>query len=256
MQEKTLRYFLQIAYLGTQYCGWQKQPNAITIQDVLEACLSQILKSNVKVVGSSRTDTGVHAQQQFAHVDLASEVAIERLQYQLNGVLPSDIAIVGIRPVESTAHARYDALARTYEYSIVPRKNPFYQKTGYWFRGTLDVAKMNEAAAILCRKRDFKSLCRVRTDDEHFLCTITEASWWVHKEHLVFRVKANRFLRSMVRIIVSLLLKIGQKKMSISDFEAYIDRQERDLAIGLVTARGLALAEVVYPSSIFLPNHT
>jgi len=252
MPEKTLRYFLQIAYLGTQYHGWQRQKNATTVQGVMQTCLSQILQEEVKVVGSSRTDTGVHAQQQFAHIDLACTVAVDRLHDQLNAVLPPDIAIAAIRLVQPTAHARYDALARTYAYTIVRHKTPFQQETRYLFRGALDISKMNEAAAILCRKHNFKGLCKVRAGDAHFLCTIMEAGWLIQKEQLIFRIKANRFLRSMVRMIVSLLLKIGQSKLSLSAFEALIDQKERDLAVSLVPARGLTLMQVGYPKSIFL----
>ena len=252
MSEKTLRYFLQIAYRGTQYCGWQQQQNAITVQGVIQAGLSQILRRNVKVVGSSRTDTGVHAQQQFAHIDLSRTVDVDYLQYQLNAVLPQDIAIVAIRPVKSAAHARFDALDRTYVYTIVQHKTPFQQDTSYFLRAPLDVSKMNEAATILCRKLDFRSLCKVRSNDAHFLCTIMEAGWVVQPEQLIFRIKANRFLRSMVRIIVSLLLKVGQKRLSLSAFEALIDQKERNLAVSLVPARGLTLMRVTYPKSIFL----
>lgn len=252
MPEKTLRYFLQIAYQGTQYHGWQRQKNATTVQGVIQTCLSQILREEVKVVGSSRTDTGVHAQQQFAHVNLASTLEVDRLCYQLNAVLPPDIAIAAIRLVKPGAHARHDALARTYVYTIVQHKTPFQRETSYLLRKVLDISKMNEAAAILCREQDFKGLCKVRAGDVHFLCTVTEAGWWVQKEQLLFRIKANRFLRSMVRMIVSLLLNVGQKKLSVSAFEALIDQKKRDLAVGLVPARGLTLMQVAYPESIFL----
>jgi tRNA pseudouridine38-40 synthase len=252
MSEKTHRYFLQIAYRGTHYHGWQQQQNAITVQGVLQACLSQILRSKVQVVGSSRTDTGVHAQQQFAHVDLAYTVAVDRLHYQLNAVLPSDIAIVAIRPVKPNAHARFDALARTYAYTIVQNKAPFQLETSCLLRGALDIPKMNEAASILCGKQDFRGFCKIRSDDDHFLCTIMEACWLVQGEQLTFRIKANRFLRSMVRIIVSLLLKVGQGKLSSSVFATLIDRKERDLTASLVPARGLTLMQVTYAEAIFI----
>jgi tRNA pseudouridine38-40 synthase len=252
MPEKTLRYFLQIAYRGTQYCGWQQQQNATTVQGVLQACLSQILQRPVQVVGSSRTDAGVHAQQQVAHMDLACTVDVNRLCYQLNAVLPTDIAVVAMRPVKSAAHARFDALARTYAYVIVQNKTPFQCETSFLLRSVLDISKMNEAAAILCRKQDFRSLCKVRSDDKHFLCTIMEAGWLAHQKQLIFRIKSNRFLRGMVRIIVSLLLKIGQQKLSLSAFETLIDQKERDLSASLVPARGLTLMRVIYPKAIFL----
>jgi tRNA pseudouridine38-40 synthase len=252
MPGKTLRYFLQIAYEGTQYHGWQRQKNATTIQGIIQMCLSQILREEVKIVGSSRTDTGVHARQQFAHVNLACTVVVDRLCYQLNAVLPPDIAITAIRPVQSTAHARHDALARTYTYTIVRHKTPQYRKTSYLSRRVLDIESMNEAATILCRKQDFRGLCKVRSSDVHFLCTVMEAGWLVTEEQLIFRIKANRFLRSMVRIIVSLLLKVGQGELSIAAFEACIDQKERDLSTSLVPARGLVLTQVTYPEAIFL----
>jgi tRNA pseudouridine38-40 synthase len=252
MPEKTLRYFLQIAYRGTQYHGWQRQKNATTVQGVIQTCLSQILQEDVKVVGSSRTDTGVHAQQQFAHVNLAYTLEVDRLHYQLNAVLPPDIAIAAIRLVQPSAHARHDALDRMYAYTIVQHKTPFQQGTSYLFRGELDIMKMNEAAAILCRKHNFRGLCKARAGDVHFLCTIMEAGWLVQKEQLIFRIKANRFLRSMVRIIVSFLLKIGQRKLSLSAFEAFIDQKKHGLAVSLVPARGLTLMQVTYPEYIFL----
>lgn len=252
MPHQTLRYFLQIAYQGTHYHGWQIQPTATTIQGIIQARLGQILRREVQIVGSSRTDTGVHARQQFAHVDLAHGIDISHLRYQVNAVLPPDIVIEAIRPVKPHAHARFDALARTYVYTLVQTKAPFQHETSYWLRRVLDLPKMNQAAAILCRKQDFQRLCKVRAVDHHFLCTLMEAGWLVQAEQLRFRIKANRFLQGMVRIIVSLLLKLGQGQLSLSAFEALIDQKERDLPVSLVPARGLALTEVAYPADIFI----
>lgn len=251
MLDRTRRYFLQIAYQGTHYHGWQVQPNATTVQGVIQARLAQLLGQDISIVGSSRTDTGVHAHQQFAHVDLAPTVAINRLHYQLNAVLPPDIAIVAMHPVRSQAHARFDALARTYEYTIVQSKAPFRQATSYCWHGTLDVAQMNEAAALLCRKQDFQQLCKVRSGDQHFLCDITAAGWLVQQDRLIFRIQANRFLRSMVRIIVSLMLKIGQGQLNLSTFEALIDQKETSLQVGLAPPQGLSLTAVSYPEDLF-----
>lgn len=246
------RYFLQISYRGTHYHGWQVQQNATTVQGVIQNRLAQLLRREVLIVGSSRTDTGVHAREQFAHVDLPSDLDINQLHYQLNAILPLDIAIEAIKPVIPEAHARFDAISRTYLYTIVHTKAPFQQGTSYWLRGDLDIATMNEAAAILCHKQDFQSLCRARPVDHHFLCDVVDAHWLVQKDQLVFHIKANRFLRSMVRIIVSLLLKVGQGNLSLSAFEAFIDKKKRDLAVSLVPARGLALTEVAYPEHIFM----
>ena len=199
MSEKTCRYFLQIAYQGTHYHGWQQQQNALTVQSVLQTCLYQVLRRKVSVVGSSRTDTGVHAQQQFAHVDLAYTTDINRLCYQLNALLPPDIVVVESYLVKSCAHARFDALYRTYTYTIVRSKDPFQYARCYWFQAALDVPKMNKAASILCEKQHFQGLCKVRPTDKHFLCTVMEANWRMQSAQLIFRIKANRFLRSMVR---------------------------------------------------------
>ena len=252
MPEKIRRYFLQIAYRGTHYHGWQIQQNATTVQGVIQTCLEKILRREVQLVGSSRTDAGVHARQQFAHVDLAHGLAIHHLRYQLNAILPPDIVIEAIRPVKPHAHARFDVLARTYAYTIVQTKSPFQQGTSYWLKGAVDVSKMNEAAALLCREQDFQHLCKKRPGDHHFLCTIMEAGWLVQEEHLIFRIKANRFLRGMVRMIVSLLLKVGQGQVSLSAFETLIAYKERDVAVSLIPARGLALTEVAYPADIFI----
>ena len=252
MPEKIRRYFLQIAYRGTHYHGWQIQQNATTVQGVIQTCLAKILRKEVQLVGSSRTDTGVHARQQFAHVDLAHGLDIHNLCYQLNAILPPDIAIEAVRPVKPHAHARFDALARTYLYTIIQTKSPFQQETTYWLRGALDVPKMNEAAARLCHKQDFQHLCKKRPGEHHFLCTIMEAGWLVQEEQLIFRIKANRFLRGMVRILVSLLLKVGQGQVSLSAFETLIDYKEPNVAVSLIPAQGLALTEVTYPAAIFI----
>ncbi len=254
MPEKTDRYFLQIAYLGTRYHGWQIQQNATTVQGVIQTCLAQVLRRPVQIVGSSRTDTGVHARQQCAHVDLPHATDIAHLRYQLNAVLPPDIAVEEIHPVHANAHARFDASFRTYEYTIAQNKSPFQLGRSCLLYKELDASKMNEAAAILCQKKDFQSLCRARPGDAHFVCTMMEAGWVAQGNTLLFRIKANRFLRSMVRIIVSLLLKIGRHQLSLADFEAIIDKKERNTAIILVPARGLSLTQVAYPTTLFLAN--
>ncbi len=252
MNPNILRYFLQIAYRGTHFHGWQVQQNAATVQGTIQKCLRQILGADVPIVGSSRTDRGVHAHQQFAHLDLAPDANIDRLHYQLNATLPPDIAIQAIRPVSAHAHARFDAVHRMYFYTIARTKSPFQRETSYGLSIPLDICKMNEAAAILCHKQDFKSLCKARPVDQHFLCTVSEAYWRAAEDQLVFQIKANRFLRGMVRITVSLLLQVGQGKLTLSDFERIIDQKERNMAISLVPPQGLSLTEVAYPEQIFV----
>ena len=251
-----MRYFLQLAYKGTAYHGWQVQQNAQSVQGVIQERLKQILQKEVVLVGSSRTDTGVHAQQQWAHVELDSSIDTDQLHYQLNATLPPDIAIHTICPVKSTAHARFDALSRTYEYLILQTKNPFLQETSYLLKRKLDIKAMNEAAAILCHKKDFESFSKLRSGDQHYVCTITEAQWIATGSQLVFRIQANRFVRGMVRSIVSNLLEIGLGKSSVSGFEALIDKRDRSLGASLVPACGLTLKQVTYPANIFInKNH-
>lgn len=252
MTTKQLRYFLEIAYQGMAYHGWQIQQNASTVQCIIQASIAKILSKEVLLIGSSRTDTGVHATQQVAHLDVDSLVNPNKFQYQLNAVLPHTIAIKSMRRVKPQAHARFDALSRTYEYSITPTKNPFLSDRSYFYSGSLAIEKMNQAAAILLEKNDFKSFSNVKVPVNNFLCNITEAMWIKQGELLVFRITANRFLRGMVRAIVGTLLKVGQGKISVSGFEAIIDQKDRCAAASAVPAQGLCLIEVAYPEHIFV----
>lgn len=254
MVEKTLRYFLHIAYCGTHYHGWQQQNNAVTIQATLEACFSQLFNFTIKVVGSSRTDTGVHAKQQVAHVDLPDTVDVARLRYQLNRILPFDIAVLAIQLVKPHAHARFDAASRTYEYTISQHKSPFHHATSYWWYGTLHVPNMNKAAEILCRQQDFKRFCKIRSGDHHFLCNVIEAQWRSVGDQLIFYITANRFLRGMVRILVSLLLKVGRGHMSLCAFEELFTSPTHDITTGMVPACGLTLMKVSYPTTVLITS--
>lgn len=252
MTTKQLRYFLEIAYQGMAYHGWQIQQNALTVQGVIQASIAKVLSSKVPIIGSSRTDTGVHATQQVAHLDVACSVNPNKLHYQLNAVLPHTIAIKSIHRVTSQAHARFDALSRTYEYRIIATKNPFLNDRSYFYSRSLDVEKMNQAAAILLGKNNFKSFSNVKVAVNNFLCNVKEAIWIRQGAQLVFRITANRFLRGMVRAIVGTLLKVGQSKVSVSGFETIIDQQNRCAAANAVPAQGLCLTKVVYPKPIFV----
>jgi tRNA pseudouridine38-40 synthase len=247
-----MRYFLSIAYQGTHYHGWQEQLNAITVQGVIQDKLTQLLGQQVKIVGSGRTDTGVHAAQQWAHVDLAEEVHIDQLRHQLNRILPNDIAINAIHPVIPTAHARFDALNRTYTYTLSPRKDPFCSHITHTFTKELQLDKMNEAAESLKAFQNFAAFSKVGSPTAYpYLCTIYEASWRENtNQQLVFRITANRFLRGMVRAIVGNLLKVGLGQKSVADFQTIIQSQDRSLSAGLVPPTGLVLQQVVYPQNI------
>jgi tRNA pseudouridine38-40 synthase len=245
-----VRYFIEIAYKGTKYHGWQIQANAYTVQEAFNRALSTLVKEEVDTIGSGRTDTGVHASQQFVHVDTSKILQIHPHLYQLNALLPADIVAKNIFPVAEKAHARFDALSRSYEYRISLQKNPFLKDMSYLYTKPLDVVAMNEAAALLCKHEDFTSFSRVKTDVNHFLCTIEEAYWKNTGEQLIFYIRANRFLRGMVRAIVGTLLDVGLHKLTIDGFEQIIISKDRRLAGRSVPPDGLFLTSVVYDERI------
>lgn len=249
-----MRYFLEISYQGSQYHGWQKQENALGIQTVIEDALSKILRQPTGISGSGRTDTGVHARQQFAHFDTDHPLSPTNCRRRLNAILPADIAILSVREVSAQAHARFDALSRSYEYHIHQAKNPFLIGQSYLFTVPLKVARMNEAAARIAdsRERDYACFSKSGGGQENDLCRISSAHWQVHTpQRLVFRISANRFLRNMVRAIVGTLLEVGTGRISIPHFQAILDSRDRRQAGRSVPAQGLYLSEVKYPPEIF-----
>lgn len=251
-----MRFFFEITYDGTKYNGWQNQANALGVQQVVEDSLSQLLREKISIVGSGRTDTGVHCVQQFFHADIEKEIKGQELLMRLNSFLPKDIAIRDILPVKSNAHARYDARERAYEYHITTRKNPLLMGRAYYFFKKCDVNLMNEAAESLLGEHDFTSFSKVKTDVNHFRCTIKKARWKKKDDLLVFTIGANRFLRGMVRAIVGTLLDVGSKKISIKDFQSIMRGKDRKKAGMNVPAEGLYLVQVKYPKNIFLDRET
>jgi tRNA pseudouridine38-40 synthase len=247
-----MRYFFEIAYSGTAYHGWQNQANAIGVQQVVEDALSKLLRQKIGIVGSGRTDTGVHCFQQFFHMDLGHEVDLSQFLIRLNSFLPKDIAIKNILSVIPEAHARYDARQRMYEYWVTRKKNPFLTDAAYYFFRPLDVPRMNEAAALLLGKQDFQSFSKVKTDVNHFICEVTHAHWRQKKDVLIFSISANRFLRGMVRAIVGTLLDVGTGKLTLKEFQKVIDSRDRKEAGTNVPPAGLYLVAVKYPKKIFL----
>jgi tRNA pseudouridine38-40 synthase len=242
------RYFLQISYKGTNYHGWQIQPNAISLQEVLEKTLSTVLRETVEIVGAGRTDTGVHASFFVLHFELEKEIQEpENLLYKLNSLLPYDIACQKIWPVESGLHARFSAVSRTYKYYISTQKNPFRTDTSFKYLLPLDIDKMNEAARILAEYEDFTSFSRLHTDVKTNNCKILWAEWEVVNTQLIFTIKADRFLRNMVRAIVGTLLEVGKDKLTISDFRRIIETKDRGAAGASAPAKGLFLVDVEYP---------
>ncbi|WP_297090525.1 tRNA pseudouridine(38-40) synthase TruA [uncultured Draconibacterium sp.] len=242
------RYFLQLSYKGTSYHGWQIQPNAISVQEVIEDALSKILREKVAVVGAGRTDTGVHASYFILHFDASKPISPELdLVYKLNSFLPSDFAIQQFWPVSSEAHARFDARSRTYHYFISTEKNPFATETSYKYLKPLDVDQMNQAAQTLFEYTDFTSFSRLHTDVKTNNCKIMQAEWMIEEQQLKFVIKADRFLRNMVRAVVGTLLEVGQGKISVQQFREIIEKKNRGEAGASAPAQGLFLVDIEYP---------
>lgn len=248
MKEK--RYFIKLAYKGTDFFGWQVQPNAITVQGELGNVLQKINKGNpVKIVGCGRTDTGVHASDFFAHIDLDTQLKTEILQHKLNCMLPNSIAILDIIEVASDLHARFSATSRTYHYFIHSKKNAFIGETSWFFKQELDINKMNEACQLLFTRKNFKCFSKTITGVSSFECDVTEAKWTKTNDGYQFTIQANRFLRNMVRAIVGTMVEIGTNKITIDDFERILDSQNRSSAGTSVPPQGLFLVKIDYPVS-------
>lgn len=241
------RFFLQISYNGTHYHGWQYQPNAVSVQEFLEKALSTILREKISVVGAGRTDTGVHASFFVLHFESENENLDSNLVYKLNSFLPNDIAIQKIWKVNADLHARFSAVSRTYKYFISTAKNPFNTQFSFQYTLPLDVDKMNEAAKVLFEYGDFTSFSRLHTDVKTNNCKIFRAEWSSDNNQLIFTIRADRFLRNMVRAIVGTLLEVGRGKISVSDFKKIIESKNRGAAGASAPAYGLFLAEIQYP---------
>jgi len=246
-----MRYFLKLAYDGTSYHGWQTQPNARTVQEVLNTSLATILRQPIETVGSGRTDTGVHARGQFVHFDCGTLLDGKAICHRLNRLLPPDISALQIFPVGKDAHSRFDAVARTYEYRITQVKNPFQQRYAYYLNRNVNLNWLKEAATALFAFEDFTTFSKVKGDTLHYRCQMLAAFWQQDGSDLLFTIKANRFLRGMVRLIVGTLLDVGTGKISISDFKEIIAAQDRRKASGAAPAAGLCLTQVTYPDGYF-----
>lgn len=247
-----LRYFIKLAYKGSNYHGWQVQPNAITVQELLNKSLSTIFRTPLEVVGAGRTDTGVHAEEFYAHVAIENEFIPEEVIYKLNGLLPDDIVIYDIFETTEKAHVRFDATSRSYEYRIFLGKNPFLIETAWQLITTkLAVEKMNEAVEILKTQTNFKCFSRSNSDVRTYNCNIMQAGWKQTGQLLVFQITADRFLRNMVRAIVGTLIEIGKGKMTLEEFKQVIDSENRCNAGPSAPAQGLFLTQVTYPKTIF-----
>ena len=249
-----MRYFLEFSYNGKAYHGWQNQPNAISVQEVLEKALSTILKANITTMGAGRTDAGVHAAQMFAHFDFEGDISPKDLVYKLNSFLPKDIAVIDVFKVKPEAHARFDALSRTYNYRIATSKNVFDYDFAYEVQLPLDVDAMNEACNILFQYNDFQCFSKSNTDVKTYNCDIKEAFWTLNSDQLVFTINADRFLRNMVRAIVGTMINIGLGKLKPIDLNKIIISKDRSEAGFSVPAHGLYLVKIEYPEGIKLNN--
>ncbi|MBC8004304.1 MAG: tRNA pseudouridine(38-40) synthase TruA [Verrucomicrobia bacterium] len=248
----TQRYFIELAYKGTKFHGWQVQPNAVSVQECLEKALSTITRETLAVTGAGRTDTGVHASYFVAHFDsLKPNLDHPDFAHKLNSFLKEDIVIFKISKVNSEVHARFDALSRTYHYHMNLVKDPFSVETSWYFYRQPDVELMNKACKLLFNYVDFTSFSKLHTDVKTNNCKIMQAEWMQQGDKLVFVVKADRFLRNMVRAIVGTLLEVGFGKMNLEEFQAVIERKDRGAAGLSVPAHGLFLTDIEYPESIF-----
>ena len=247
-----MRYFIELSYRGSAYHGWQTQANGTSVQITVEAALSQRLGKPVYIVGSGRTDAGVHAKQQFAHFNVNEPLILsDAFIYSINCILPEDIAVQAIFPVAPNEHARFSAIYRYYQYHITRQKNAFQSGLTYHFRPHLNIDLMNEACQILLQHSNFQSFAKARADVTNFHCRLDFAYWgYTNDDCLTFHIKANRFLWGMVRTIVGTMVDIGQERLSLDRFEQIILARDRNVAGRAAPANGLYLVEVGYPAEV------
>ena len=247
------RYFIELAYKGTNFHGWQVQPNAVSVQQCLEKALSVITRETIALTGAGRTDTGVHARYFIAHFD-STQLNLDHpdFVYKLNSFLNKDIAVFSISKVHPEAHARFDAVSRTYQYYLNLRKDPFSTETSWHFFRQPDLVKMNEASRILFEYTDFTSFSKLHTEVKTNNCKIYCAVWTQIGSNIVFTVKADRFLRNMVRALVGTILEVGIGKIDLQQFRTIIELKDRGEAGLSVPAHGLFLTDIEYPESVFV----
>jgi len=244
------RYFLEVAYKGTSYSGFQTQENALTVQAEIEKAFSTLQRADVIMTGSSRTDAGVHALQNFFHFDFAESIH-PQFVYKINAILPSAIVVKSLREVEADAHCRFDAVYRRYQYYLYNTKDPFLEDRAWFYPYPLNKELLKKAAAVLLEVEDFTSFSKRNTQVKTFLCQLTESQWEEEQGCLIYRVKGNRFLRGMVRALVSTMLQVGREKITLGEFEDIIAAKDCTRASFVAPPHGLFLVEVG-----FLPSKT
>lgn len=240
-----MRYFLEVAYKGTHYSGFQVQENANSVQEEVEKAFATLQRDTVTLTGSSRTDTGVHALQNYFHFDYKGVIHPQFI-YKMNAILPGDITIKSIRQVSDDMHCRFDAISREYKYLIYRQKNPFLDDRAYFYPYTLDIELLQQAAQLVMRHKDFQSFAKRNSQVKTFICDIQKSEWWQEGETLVYNVKANRFLRGMVRGLTATMLQVGRKKITLEQFETIIESKDCTKADFSVPAHGLFLIEVAF----------
>lgn len=242
------RYFVTLSYDGTRYHGWQIQPNGVSVQERLQEALSTLLRTPVAVTGAGRTDAGVHARMMVAHFDWEGDVIDTRqLAYKLNRLLPYDIAVSKVEAVSEEMHARFSATSRMYRYYIHTTKDPFQRAYSCEIHYALDFAKMNEAAQVLMTYEDFGAFCKSGADVKTTLCQVTKAEWvQTSPTTWYFEIRANRFLRNMVRAVVGTLVEVGRGRLSLEDFKKVIEGKQRSDAGESMPGNALFLEDIVY----------
>ena len=241
-----MRYFITFAYDGTNYHGWQVQPNGISVQERLDGCLSTLLRKKVETVGAGRTDAGVHARMMVAHFDWPGELDGEQLAYRLNRILPWDIAVQDVRKVDERLHARFSAKSRLYRYYIHLSKDPFLRRYSWEIHYPLDFRIMDEGASLLLGEKDFACFCKAGGNQKNTRCLVTEAHWDQQGNQWIFTIRANRFLRNMVRAIVGTLVDLGRGQITLQDFARILANGSRSDAGESVPGNALFLEEIAY----------
>lgn len=249
-----MRYFLELSYDGSAYCGWQRQPEQPSVQQTLERALSTLLRQPIAVTGAGRTDTGVHALYYVAHFDvLEVQSDPDRLLRKANALLPADIALGSITPVADEAHARFSAREREYRYFIEPRKNPFTRHAAWQFPVPLDMERMNEAAAVLLDTEEFTSFAKLHSNNKNDRCRVMKAEWELLPDGMLrFTIRADRFLRNMVRAVVGTLVDVGRGRYTPAQFDEIVRSRDLSRSSGGAPAQGLYLSDVRYPSELFV----
>lgn len=243
------RLFLEVAYKGTHYSGFQIQENSNTIQAEVEKTFKILLRQPVALTGSSRTDAGVHALQNYFHFDFPEPLS-DRLIYKMNAILPDDIVIKGLHTMPENAHSRFDATSREYEYVIYQQKNPFLKGVAYYFPYTLDEKQLHEAAALIKSATNFFAFSKTNTQVKNFNCRIFKSQWLHQQDKLIYNIEGNRFLRGMVRLLTASMLKVGRGNITLEEFASMFTYTDQKCGFS-VPSDGLFLKRVNYPTSYF-----